>query len=69
MTTVIKPIMVEEFLMEKLNLRGGLERMDERGWNKAKSLLKKVKVETIHMRVSRTHTVTGFSPRACKDLT
>ncbi len=34
MTTVIKPIMVEEFLMEKLNLRGGLERMDERGWNK-----------------------------------
>ncbi|CAK9867455.1 unnamed protein product [Sphagnum jensenii] len=69
MTTVIKPIMVEEFLMEKLNLRGGLERMDERGWNKAKSLLKKVKVETIHMRVSRTHTITGFSPRPCKDLT
>ncbi|CAN5968634.1 unnamed protein product [Sphagnum jensenii] len=31
-------------------------------------MLKKVKVKTTHLRVSRTHTISGFSPLACKDL-
>ncbi|KAH8968725.1 hypothetical protein BDL97_03G144100 [Sphagnum fallax] len=69
-TTVIKPIMVEEFIREKLNMQSNesLDRLDERGWNEVKIMLKKVKVKTTHLRVSRTHTISGFSPLACKDL-
>ncbi|KAH9569552.1 hypothetical protein CY35_03G139300 [Sphagnum magellanicum] len=69
-TTVIKPIMVEEFIREKRNMQSNesLDRLDERGWNEVKIMLKKVRVETIHLRVSRTHTISGLSPLACKHL-
>jgi hypothetical protein len=38
-TTVIKPIMVEEFIREKLNMQRNesLDRLDERGWNEVSS--------------------------------
>jgi eukaryotic translation initiation factor 2C len=40
------------------------------GWVnfQVKIMLKKVRVETTHLRVSRTHTISGLSPLACKDL-
>ncbi|CAM6055532.1 unnamed protein product [Sphagnum tenellum] len=56
-TTVIKPIMVEEFIREKLDMQSNdsLDSLDERDWNKVKIMLKKVRVETTHLRVPLTH--------------
>lgn len=67
MTTVLKPILVEEFLKERFIARD-LHALQTRDWTKAKSILKNVRVETIHMQVSRTHKISGFSDRAIRDL-
>lgn len=66
MTTVLKPMLVEDFLKERFNR--DLHAMQTRDWTKAKSVLKNVQVETIHMQVSRTHKISGFSDRAIRDL-
>lgn len=66
MTTVLKPMLVEDFLKERFNR--DLHAMQTRDWAKAKSILKNVQVETIHMQVSRTHKISGFSDRAIRDL-
>lgn len=67
MTTMLKPILVEEFLMERFNVRD-LNCLQGRDWVKANSVLKGVRIETIHMEVSRSHKIAGFSPRPIKDL-
>lgn len=66
-TTVLKPILVEEFLKERYNVRD-LQQLQQRDWTKAKSVLKGVRVETTHMQVSRTHKISGFSDRPIRDL-
>ena len=66
MTTILKAIMVEDFLKERFNK--DLRELRDRDWNKAKSILKNVRVETTHMQVSRTHKITGFSDRPIRDL-
>jgi hypothetical protein len=39
MTTVIKPIMIEEFIREKLDMQSSdsLDSLDEKDWNKVSS--------------------------------
>ena len=67
MTTIFKAILVEEFLQERFNVRD-LKGLQKRDWAKAKNILKNVRVETVHMQVSRTHKISGFSDRPIRDL-
>jgi eukaryotic translation initiation factor 2C len=67
LTTVLKPVLVEEFLKERFGVRD-LYGLQDRDWHKAKGVLKGVRIETTHMQVSRTHKIAGFSDRAIRDL-
>ncbi|KAG0611825.1 hypothetical protein M758_7G167600 [Ceratodon purpureus] len=67
MTTILKPVLVEEFLKERFGVRD-LTALQDRDWHKAKNVLKGVRVETTHMQVSRTHKIGGFSDRPIRDL-
>ena len=48
MTTILKAILVEEFLKEGFNVQD-LCGLQGRDWAKAKGTLKNMRVETIHM--------------------
>lgn len=67
MTTILKAMMVEDFLKERFNARD-MYGLQGRDWTKAKNILKNVRVETTHMQVSRTHKISGFSDRAIREL-
>jgi eukaryotic translation initiation factor 2C len=67
MTTILKAILVEEFLKERFNVQD-LRGLQGRDWAKAKGILKNVRVETTHMQVSRTHKISGFSDKPIRDL-
>ena len=67
MTTIVKPILVEEFLKERFGVRD-LYGLTDRDWHKAKNVLKGIRVETTHMQVSRTHKIGGFSDRKIREL-
>jgi eukaryotic translation initiation factor 2C len=67
MTTILKAMLVKDFLCERFNARD-LYALQRRDWAKAKAILKNVRVETTHMAVSRTHKISGFSDRAIGEL-
>lgn len=67
MTTILKPILIEDFLKERFGVRD-LHGLQGRDWHKAKNVLKGIRVETTHMQVSRTHKIGGFSDRPIREL-
>ncbi|KAG0602900.1 hypothetical protein M758_10G049800 [Ceratodon purpureus] len=64
MTTIVKPIMVEEFLKEMFKVNNLYElRERQKEFRKAKSVLKGIRIETTHLPVSQSHKIAGFSDK------